>query len=86
MTFEARDNAAKVVPATSGNNNEDERKASLKVTIFTVILSRAGGMSENLGGRKQAEFPIIWRNNWPFEGNHIWNMENEDENLLWFEC
>ena len=50
MTFEARDNAAKVVPATSGNNNEDERKASLKVTIFTVILSRAGGKCENLGG------------------------------------
>ena len=52
MTFEARDNAAKVVPATSGNNNEDERKASLKVTIFTVILSRAGGKSENLGSLK----------------------------------
>ena len=52
MTFEARDNAAKVVPATSGNNNEEERKASLKVTIFTVILSRAGGKSEYLGGHK----------------------------------
>ena len=60
MTFEARDNAAKVVPASSGNNNEDERKASLKVTIFTVILSRAGGKSENLGGHKQAEGPIIF--------------------------
>lgn len=36
MTFEARDNAAKVVPATSGNNNEEERKptASLKVLII----------------------------------------------------
>lgn len=66
MTFEARDNAAKVVPATSGNNNEDERKASLKVTIFTVILSRAGGKSENLEGHKQAEGQVISRNNWPF--------------------
>ena len=59
MTFEARDNAAKVVPATSGNNNEEERKASLKVTIFTVILSRAGGKSEYLGGHKLVKGPII---------------------------
>ena len=59
MTFEARDNAAKVVPATSGNNNEDERKASLKVTIFTVILSRAGGKSKNLGGHKLVGGMII---------------------------
>ena len=33
MTFEARDNAAKVVPATTGNNVEEEnhRRNSLKV-------------------------------------------------------
>lgn len=35
MTFEARDNAAKVVPATTENTvQEENQRTSLKVTLF----------------------------------------------------
>ena len=36
MTFEARDNAAKVVPATTNGNTaeEENQRTSLKVTLF----------------------------------------------------